>query len=65
MATAIVWPLMAQSTRRGRSLCQVSVARGATVIAVHIVQDAPHHPRATTTSRDLAEALQKLVLDLS
>lgn len=66
MPTTIVWATDGSEHATQALTCARSLLRdGATVIAVHIVQDPPHHPRATTTSRDLAEALQKLMLDLS
>ena len=65
MPATIVWATdgsqhATEALTHARSL----LGDGATLIAVHIVQDPP--PRAhATTSRDLAGALQKLVGDLS
>ena len=66
MPTTIIWATdgsehAAEALARSRSL----LGDGATLIAVHIIQDAPPSPRASAPSPDLVAAIQKLILNIS
>lgn len=66
MPTTIVWATdgsehAVEALARSRSL----LGDGATLIAVHIVEDPPPTPRASAPSQDLVAAIQKLILNIS